>query len=214
MRSKLPLRSLYAICDTSFSPQHSHVELARLLLLGGAPILQLRMKGEKDVARIRRTTQGILALKKEFSFTLLLNDFVQVASDLPVDGIHLGQDDLPLPEARERVGRDKIIGYSSHSLEEAKRAQAQGADYVAFGAIFPTKTKGPGHPVQGVEKLKAVVQSLSVPVVAIGGIGRDNLEAVLKTGVASVAMITALTQAQDLIETTRWFVNKIRAQEK
>ncbi len=202
------INGLYTICDVSFSPQYSYQELARLFLLGGASILQLRMKGEKDLGKVKEAAGAILQEKKKFSFTFLINDFVEVARELPVDGVHLGKDDLPLEKARALLGQEKIIGYSSHSLKEAREAERLGADYVAFGAIFPTRTKGPGHPVQGTEKLREVVQALKVPVVAIGGITRENVDAVLGTGVASFAMITALTQAPDVSEATRWFVER------
>lgn len=204
------INGLYALCDNTFSPQVSHVKLARLFLEGGAALLQLRLKGEKDLSRIEEITRAILREKKHHSFTFILNDYVELAEKLPVDGIHVGQDDLPIRELRKRVGREKIIGYSSHSLPEALQAEKEGADYVAFGAIYPTQTKGPGHPVQGIEKLKEVVQTVKIPVVAIGGIHSKNLREVLETKVAAVAMITALTQASDIVAATRYFVEKIR----
>jgi thiamine-phosphate pyrophosphorylase len=210
IHEKKIIHGLYAICDNTFSPQYPHGELARLLLKGGASILQLRMKGEKDLNRVKEAAEEILIEKKNSSFTFIINDYVEVAETLPVDGVHVGKDDLPVPEVRKRVGPKKIIGYSSHSLEEAKKAEQDGADYIAFGAIFPTKTKGSGHPVQGVEKLKALVREIQIPVVAIGGITKENIDAVLKTGVDAIAMITALTQAPDVVEATRWFVEKVK----
>ncbi len=113
---------------------------------------------------------------------------------------------MPVIETRKRVGNKKIIGYSSHSLDEAIQAEAAGADYVAFGAIFPTKTKGPGHPVQGIEKLQTLVKTIKVPVVAIGGITQNNIREVLQTGAACVAMITALTQAPNVKIATQEFI--------
>src|SRR5262245_49388507 len=117
------IKGLYSICDVSFSTQYSSAELARLLLKGGAPLLQLRMKGEKDLKKVKEAAQAILQEKKKFSFTFLINDFVEVARELPVDGVHLGKDDLPLDQARALLGNEKIIGYSSHSLEEALEAE-------------------------------------------------------------------------------------------
>jgi thiamine-phosphate pyrophosphorylase len=202
------IRGLYAICDSTFSPQYSHVELAEKILEGGCQLLQLRMKGEKDISKVKKSAEAILELKKKFPFTFILNDYVELAAALPVDGIHVGQDDLPIPVTRQIVGPDKIIGYSSHSPEEAIAAEKAGADYVALGAIFPTQTKGPGHPVQGVETLRRVVKSVKIPVVAIGGISLDNLDSVLKAGASAFAVITALSKAKDVSASTRDFVRR------
>lgn len=200
------LEGIYALCDNSLNPSRSHLELARALLQGGAPILQLRMKGDKDVAKVRRTAAAILELKTDHDFIFLLNDFVELGRELPVDGVHIGQDDMAIEKAREILGPSKLIGYSSHALDEALEAESRGADYVALGAIYPTATKGPGHPVQGIAKLKEVVAALSVPVVAIGGINRGNLADVVRSGAAMAAMIGALTLAPDVAAETRWFV--------
>ncbi len=204
------LEGIYALCDNSLSPHRDHLDLAKALLAGGAPILQLRMKGEKDLAKVRKTAQAILELKADYDFIFLLNDFVELGRELPVDGVHVGQDDMAVEKARELLGPAKLVGYSAHSLEEALAAEKSGADYVALGAIYPTATKGPGHPVQGIAKLKEVVAALSVPLVAIGGINRSNFAAVLETGAAMAAMIGALTTAPDVAAETRWFVEGFR----
>lgn len=198
MRAAEKIRGLYAIIDTRFSPQLSHRELAELILQGGCKILQLRMKGEKDLGKVRKAARSILELKERQDFTFILNDYADLAAELPVDGLHLGQDDGPISEARRKLGPGKLIGYSSHSLEEALHAEAAGADYVALGAIFPTKTKGPGHPVQGLDTLEGVARALKVPLVAIGGIHRGNIQGVVEAGAACIAVITALSQAEDI----------------
>jgi len=199
------MKGLYAICDTSFSPQYSHETLAELLLEGGVKILQLRMK-DQSLKLIEEKAKKILELKKKYEFTFILNDAVDLATELPVDGIHVGENDLPVTEVRKQVGAYKLIGYSSHSLAEALQAEQAGANYVAFGAIFPTKTKGPGHPVQGLKKLRDLVKAIQIPVVAIGGIQKNNIQEVLQTGVACVAMITALTQASNVKVAAQEFV--------
>jgi len=201
-------QGIYALCDTSLNPAMEHVALAERLLAGGVPILQLRMKGEKDLGRVRAIAERILALKSRHDFCFILNDYVDLAQELPVDGIHVGQDDLSPAEARRRLGPDRLIGYSSHSVEEARDAEQNGADYVALGAIYPTATKGPGHPVQGIAALKRVVEALRVPVVAIGGIQRKNFSEVVASGVSAVAMIGALTLAPDITAEARWFVEE------
>lgn len=202
------IKGVYAICDNRFSPQYSHRELAQKFLEGGAKILQLRLKDEKNLSRVLAIAHSIGELKAQYDFCFILNDYVELAESVPVDGVHLGKEDLSIREARARLGDEMLIGYSSHSLQEGKEAEREGADYVAFGAIFPTQTKGPGHPVQGVPKLKDFVEKIRVPVVAIGGIGKSNFQEVLQTQVSSVAMITALTQAEDVSAATRFFVNR------
>lgn len=209
--SKRQISGLYTIADNTFRPELSHVELAEAFLRGGAKVVQLRVKKSsvvspsKLLAGRRQSSEGIMKLKSRYDFTFIINDYVEIAKEVGVDGVHVGREDMPIAEVRKIVGNKMIIGSSSHSLLEALAAEKAGADYVACGAIFKTKSKGQGHPVQGLEKLREVVCALRVPVVAIGGIGRNNLHNVLETGVASVAMITALTEADDIAEATRYF---------
>jgi len=220
------IKGLYAIVDTTFSPQYSHEELAHLILLGGGKILQLRVKSplknpltpalsqrergnsptwyDKAFEAARR----IMALKKKFDFTFIINDHIEIAGELGADGVHIGANDLPIEEVRRMLGSKAIIGYSSHSCDEALAAEQRGADYLAFGAIFPTKTKGPLHPVQGLKALRELKSDLKVPLVAIGGINRTNVESVIATGVDSVAMITGITEAKDVVEEVRWYAGR------
>jgi len=202
-----PIRGIYALCDNSQNPSLDHGEIARDLLAGGVRILQLRIKGESDPEKIRRIADKILAFKKNHDFTFILNDWPELAKRIGADGTHVGQDDMPIREARRLLGEKFLIGYSSHSLGEAIAAERAGASYVAFGAIFPTANKGPTHPIQGVERLAKVVDSLRVPVVAIGGINRENFASVAGTGVAAIAMIGALTQATDIAAEAGYFVS-------
>ena len=206
------LQGLYTIADNQFRPDKSHLQLAEAFLRGGAKIVQLRMKKDHGLWTrdngLEIIAGNIMMLKKKYDFTFIVNDFVDVALEVEADGVHVGANDMPLQEVRRKVGSKILIGYSSHSLEEAMTASTAGADYVAFGAIFSTKTKGPGHPVQSLEKLRKVVETLKVPVVAIGGIGRKNFNQVLETGVASIAMITALTEAPDIAAATQYFAER------
>jgi len=199
------ISGIYGLCDNSLNPERSHLEIAKGLLAGGVRILQLRMKGEKDLQHVTQTANSILKLKQSYPFTFILNDFVHLALELGADGLHVGQDDMPLKEIRKLAGEDFLVGYSSHSPEEAKAAETLGASYVALGAIFPTATKGPGHPVVGISTLKSVVEELNIPVVAIGGIDKSNFTEVRNTGAAAIAMIGALTTPEDMTEAARWF---------
>ncbi|HEX5035557.1 MAG TPA: thiamine phosphate synthase [bacterium] len=209
MPSNESISGLYAIVDSGVTPSADLAALAEDYLKGGAAVIQLRDKRRADSAersRMFRETAGrIQSLKSRYDFLWIVNDDLQTALEIGADGVHVGKDDPPVGECRKILGPGKIVGYSSHAFEEAVEAERLGADYVAFGAIFPTPTKGPGHPVQGVERLREVVACLKVPVVAIGGINRDNVKDVLATGVHSVAMISALANAKDRTVEARWF---------
>ncbi|HSA60414.1 MAG TPA: thiamine phosphate synthase [bacterium] len=209
MRSKPAVRGLYAIVDSTVTPETDLSVLTEEYLRGGASVIQLRDKRRlesPDRERIFRDTAGrIQDLKARFDFIWIVNDDLGVAKAIGADGVHVGRDDPSPEECRRILGPDKIIGYSSHGLEEAVGAERRGADYIAFGAIFSTPTKGPGHPVQGLEKLRQVVKAVKIPVVAIGGINRSNIKDVLATGVHSVAMISALAKTGDRIEEARYF---------
>lgn len=205
MISMAPIRGIYGICDTTFTPQKTHQEIAQGLLAGGVRIIQLRMKDTQDLDKVAQTARAILKLKQDYDFTFILNDYVELAHDLRVDGVHVGADDMALPQVRELVGNRCLIGYSSHSLKEGLDAAAAGADYVALGAIFPTATKGPGHPVVGLETLRELVAQSSKPVVAIGGIHQENYSEVLQTGVPAIAMISALVAQNDIKAAAQYF---------
>lgn len=209
------IRGLYTIVDNSSVPHLSHRDLALSFLEGGAKILQLRMKGgvrspesrvQSPESRVYKVAKEIMRFKSQYEFAFIINDSLDVAKEIGADGYHGGQDDATIEEARQLLGPAKIIGHSTHSLEEALNAERQGADYVAFGAIYPTQAKGPEHPIVGVERLREVVRAVQLPVVAIGGIGRHNIKEVLATGVASVAMISALVRSGDRVEETKFFV--------
>ncbi|QQR79753.1 MAG: thiamine phosphate synthase [Deltaproteobacteria bacterium] len=208
------LQGLYAIIDEGVLIGEDLVRVAQDYLEGGIKIIQYRHKhrheSTQSYQKYLQRAEAIGALRSQYAFTYIINDDLDAFQKVGADGIHVGKDDFSIEECRKQVG-SKIIGYSSHSLAEALEAEKRGPDYVAFGAIFPTTTKGPGHPIQSVEKLKVVVESLKVPVVAIGGIGRDNVQDVVETGVAMVAMISALgrPQSKNRVTEARYFVDII-----
>lgn len=204
------IHGLYAIADSEWNPYPSIPELVHAFLRGGCRLVQLRMKGRAP-DEISTVARDILRLKREYDFTFLLNDTPEIAAQVGANGVHVGLDDMPIGEIRSRYGDRLIVGFSaSKAPERATEAIAAGADYIAFGAIYPTRTRGLEHPIQGVERLRAFVQATPVPVVAIGGINRGNLAEVLHAGPAAVAMITGLSQARDVEAATRWFVEAIR----
>ena len=209
------ISGLYAIADDRWNPAPTLAELVQMFLEGGCRLVQLRMKsdqarpGKGFEGEVRAAAHQIMRLKKNYDFTFIVNDYPRVALEVKADGIHVGQGDMPVGELRSLVGRRMIIGYSSHDIDEAKQAISAGADYVSFGAIFPTLTKGPGHPVQGLARLKELIATVEVPVVAIGGVRRENVRQVIEAGAAAAAMITALSQSPDVVTETAWFVKTI-----
>lgn len=124
---------------------------------------------------------------------------MEVALKVKAQGVHLGQVDTPLKEARRILGQDKIIGISTHTLREAKAAQMEGADYISVGPIFKTNTKKKSYLARGTKFLKKIISKVNLPVIAIGGIGRKNIQEVLETGVDGVALISEVYKFPDLL---------------
>lgn len=152
--------------------------------------IQLR---DKDRSRraIYEEALRLRAITGENNAVLVINDHADIALAVNADGVHLGQDDLPLKEARRIMGGGKIIGISTHSLAQARDAEEGGADYIGFGPVFFTKTKEAGIPM-GIEMLAEIKKAVGIPVVAIGGINLENLKAVLETGADAVAVASAI----------------------
>jgi thiamine-phosphate diphosphorylase len=139
----------------------------------------------EDAVKLRGIT-------KEHHAVFIVNDYADIALRVDADGVHLGQDDLPLKEARSIMGRKKIIGISTHNIEQAIAAEAEGADYIGFGPVFHTTTKEDAGTPKGTDVLREVKRQLRIPVVAIGGINLENLRSVLDTGIDAVAVSSAI----------------------
>jgi thiamine-phosphate pyrophosphorylase len=167
------------------------------MLAGGARLIQLRDK-EASAKELLDAARACLKLTRAAAATLIINDRVDVALAADADGVHLGQDDLAVDEAREILGPDKIIGLSTHSLEQARRALDTSANYLAIGPVFPTTTKENPDPVVGLELVRAVRALTQRPLVAIGGITPERAPEVIAAGADSVAAISALYPLTDL----------------
>lgn len=176
--------------------------LAGALLSGGARILQVRMKAGSPGAMLA-VAERLLELLQGRGARLLINDRLDVALAAGAHGVHLGQTDLPLLSARRLCPPGFCIGVSTHDEEQAQRAQQQGADYIAFGPVYPTASKHNPEPVVGTSRLAAVCARASVPVVAIGGITLDRVPAVVAAGASAAAMIAAVNQAPDIAAAAR-----------
>jgi thiamine-phosphate pyrophosphorylase len=184
----------YAMVDRAAG--HDPVELARILLAAGARIMQLRLK-DAPSRDFLAAARAIVPLCRERGALLIVNDRVDIAMLAEADGVHLGQEDLPLDAARRLVGPGMIIGISTHSVEQAQAAEHGGADYIGFGPMYPGGLKK--NPAgQGLENLRAVRAAVKIPIVAIGGITEATVSRVLGAGADAAAIITDVVGAADI----------------
>jgi thiamine-phosphate pyrophosphorylase len=199
---------LYPVTCEKLSAGRTNLEVLQGVIRGGARIVQLR---EKDAASraLYETAVRFREITAAAGILLIINDRVDIALAVGADGVHLGQEDLPVGEAR-KIGPELIIGASTHSLAEALHAQEQGADYVNIGPIFPTGTKEGISRFLGPEAIPAISPSLRIPFTVMGGIHAQNLDEVLSQGARRVAMVTEITQAPDIAETVRLLRSRIQ----
>jgi thiamine-phosphate pyrophosphorylase len=163
---------------------------------GGVRFFQYRNKyGERK--SIYETSVLLSRVAKNAKACFVVNDHADIAAAVDADGVHLGQDDLPIDLARKLLGKDKLIGISTHNREQAMTAQSAGADYIGFGPIFPTTTKDAGQ-MQGIQNLSIIKQTVSIPVIAIGGIKHSNIQEVFKCGADGAAVISAILSADNI----------------
>jgi len=201
------ISGLYAIIDTQALKGRSHTEVASQIIRGGARIIQLRDKptGKKELLPIAQQLKKLCA---EHNVLFIVNDYLDLALAADADGLHLGQDDLPTQVARKLLPIDKILGYSITTVEQAVAAEADGADYIAVGSIYPSPSKKEAK-VVGLETLRQVREAVASPLVAIGGITQDNAAEVITTGASSVAVISAILQAESAEEAARQIVASV-----
>lgn len=187
---------LHVLTDIVLQCRFSHVELTRMAISGGADTIQFRQKTGSTRSMIE-TAREMQRVCRGAGVAFIVNDRIDVALGSEADGVHLGQEDFPIPLARSLLGEARIIGGSAATLEEAVRCQLEGADYVGFGPVFPTASKADAGPVGGVELLREIVRKCSLPVVAIGGIHEGNLSQVMGTGARGVAVISSVCCRED-----------------
>lgn len=180
----------------------SHTQIARRAVSAGIHTIQLREKrmSKRD---IYRDASAIRIITRKCNVTFIVNDYIDIALAADADGVHLGQEDMPLEKARKIMGRKKIIGISTHSLRQALRAQEGDADYIGFGPIFATSTKEVGRP-RGLKALKEIRRHIRIPVVAIGGITWDNINEVLHAGADAVAVASGILSGDININTKKY----------
>lgn len=199
---------MYAITDRLWLDGRPLADDVRLALEGGATMLQLREKELSD-DNFLNEAQSIKRLCREFRVPFIINDNVDVALACDADGIHVGQKDMAAGDVRAMIGPDRILGVSAQTVEQAKAAELQGADYLGVGAVFPTGTKQDADAVSK-ETLTAICQSVSIPVVAIGGITLDNAGDLSGSGIAGIAVVSAVFAADDITGATRSLVRAAR----
>jgi thiamine-phosphate pyrophosphorylase len=193
---------LHVLTDTDLQNCFSHIELAELAIAGGADTIQFRQKSGETIQMIRIAEQ-IQALCKRAGVSFIINDRVDVAIASRADGVHLGQGDFPIPLARKLLGEGAIIGGSAGNAEEAQKCFLEGADYIGFGPVYPTSSKEDAGPVSGLDLLRQVVEKIPLPIIAIGGINKDNTLSVRETGAYGIAVISAVCCEKDPEEATR-----------
>jgi thiamine-phosphate pyrophosphorylase len=205
-------RGVYAILDLGVLGPRDPLALATSLLEAGVVALQLRAKGQPPDA-LEPLARDLLARCRAAGVPFVVNDHVELARQIGADAVHLGQTDLPVAEARQRLGPGIRIGRSTHTVAQARSAAAEGADYLGFGPIFPTTTKPDAEPVQGLARLAEVCAALDRPVVAIGGIDLASAPAVGRTGARSLAVIGAVLRAPDPAMAARSLAEAFRSGE-
>ena len=186
---------LYAVTDRAWLGGRTLAEQVEEALRGGATFVQLREKelaGEALLAEARE----IQALCRRYRVPFVIDDDVALARQIDADGVHVGQSDMEAQKARALLGEDKILGVSAQTVEQAVLAEQNGADYLGVGAVFPTGSKADAEDVS-LDTLRAICRAVSIPVVAIGGIGAQNVAALAGTGIAGIAVVSALFAARD-----------------
>lgn len=193
---------VYVITDAGLSRGRGHEEVVEAAVRGGADVIQLREK-EASTRRLVEIGLSLREITRRAGVLFLVNDRVDVALAVEADGVHVGQDDMPADLVRRLIGRDKIIGVSAATIEEARRAREDGADYLGVGAVYTTGTKADAGAPVGPDRVAEIKRAVGLPVVGIGGINHGNAAEVIAHGADGVAVISAVVSADDVAEATR-----------
>ncbi len=187
---------LYAVTDRHWLGDRSLYDVVKESLDGGVTFLQLREK-HLDEESFLAEAKEMQQLCREYKVPFIINDNVEIAKAMNADGVHVGQSDMAAGDVRKRLGDDKIVGVSAQTVEQALLAEKQGADYLGVGAVFPTGSKDDAVEVSH-DVVKAITESVSIPVVAIGGISKENVGELAGSGVCGVAVISAIYAQKDI----------------
>lgn len=192
---------LYAVTDRSWLNGRTLYEQVEEALKGGVTFVQLREKNLDDTAFLQEAKE-IKELCARYNVPFVINDNVDIAAEIDADGVHVGQSDMEAGNVRKKLGPDKIIGVSAQTVEQALRAQAHGADYLGVGAVFPTGSKADAVEVSH-DTVREICRAVDIPVIAIGGITRENVIELKGTGICGIAVISAIFAQQDIEEAAR-----------
>lgn len=192
---------LYAVTDRHWLNGETLYSQVEKVLKGGATFIQLREKN-LDEEHFMEEAKEIQTLCRKYHVPFIINDNVELTAAIDADGVHVGQRDMEAGDVRAKLGPDKIIGVSAQTVQQAVEAEKRGADYLGVGAVFPTGTKEDAVEV-GKEVLKEICEAVSIPVVAIGGVGANNVEELAGSGISGIAVISALFAQPDIEQATR-----------
>jgi len=192
---------LYGIIDLGYIEESETTRVAEEMIRGGVDLIQLRGK-EKSLVELTGHAARMHKLTQKSATPLIVNDYGEIAGQVPVEGVHVGQDDDSIEVARRKACRQIVVGKSTHSFEQALAAQREGADYIGFGPIFATPTKPDYRPI-GLWDISRVYAEVSVPIFCIGGINIDNLQSVIDAGAKRVVMVSALLNARSIVDYAR-----------
>ncbi|MBE5938282.1 MAG: thiamine phosphate synthase [Lachnospiraceae bacterium] len=198
---------LYAITDRSFLHKKPLEEAVREAILGGATIVQLREKSLKG-DELKALAIKVKEVCNWYNVPFIINDDVILAKEIQADGVHVGQSDMAVSQARSILGSDKIVGATAKTLEQAKEAELAGADYLGSGAVFGTTTKADAKPMS-LELFTDICNHVDIPVVAIGGINIDNVENLKGTPLAGACFVSGIFGASDITKTTGQIKDKL-----
>jgi thiamine-phosphate pyrophosphorylase len=206
MKSQKPVfpRGIYGITAEKFSNGRSNLEVVRQMIAGGIKIIQYREKRpHKSFGEMLEECRALRTMTRESGVLFIINDYPDIAQLVDADGVHVGQDDFPVPEVRKLIGPNKLIGLSTHGPDQAAAAMEAGADYIGVGPIYSTQTKDDVCAPVGLGYLDHVVQHTSLPFVAIGGIKEHNIGEVLTHGATTICLVTEIVGADDIAATAR-----------
>ena len=187
---------LYAVTDRSWLNGETLYAQVEKALKGGVTFVQLREKALDEQAFLEEAKE-IQKLCAQYHVPFVINDNVEIAAQIGADGVHVGQSDMEAGDVREKLGPDRIIGVSAQTVEQAVRAQERGADYLGVGAVFPTGSKADAVEVSH-ETVRAIAEAVDIPVIAIGGITKDNVSELSGTGICGIAVISAIFAQEDI----------------
>lgn len=191
-----PIGRLHVLTDTALQNRFSHIRLTEMAIAGGADAIQFRQK-QGSTRELIETACRMKDLCAGAGVIFIVNDRVDIAIASNADGVHLGQDDFPIPLAKRLLGNDRIIGGSAGNIKEAMKCLDEGVDYIGLGPVYPTRSKDDAGPATGIMLMRQLVKDIHCPVIAIGGMNEKNVSEIIRAGAHGIAVISAVCCAED-----------------